>query len=160
MFLFCFHEQALTVEVFFMAYNEDQKFHRRLSPMISGWGLTIQAMAFASLTYFGIFLRFFQASLKKPPKNTNARIRGHCLNCAEEEIRTPTPVTALPPQSSASTSFATSASWTLKWDCKNSCSGLEFPFPDFPIFQILGSIIRKVVPLPISDCLTNNSPLW
>ncbi len=29
--------------------------------------------------------------------------------CAEEEIRTPTPVTALPPQSSASTNFATSA---------------------------------------------------
>jgi hypothetical protein len=28
---------------------------------------------------------------------------------AEEEIRTPTPVTALPPQSSASTNFATSA---------------------------------------------------
>ena len=33
--------------------------------------------------------------------------------CAEEEIRTPTPVKALPPQSSASTSFATSA--TLGW---------------------------------------------
>lgn len=30
---------------------------------------------------------------------------------AEEEIRTPTPVKALPPQSSASTSFATSAIW-------------------------------------------------
>jgi hypothetical protein len=29
--------------------------------------------------------------------------------CAEEEIRTPTPVKALPPQSSASTNFATSA---------------------------------------------------
>lgn len=29
--------------------------------------------------------------------------------CAEEEIRTPTAVTPLPPQSSASTSFATSA---------------------------------------------------
>jgi hypothetical protein len=34
--------------------------------------------------------------------------------CAEEEIRTPTAVTPLPPQSSASTNFATSAGWGAK----------------------------------------------
>lgn len=37
-------------------------------------------------------------------------------SCAEEEIRTPKPLRALPPQSSASTNFATSA-----MGCKNKC---------------------------------------
>ena len=40
--------------------------------------------------------------MNKPPK-------GGLFISAEEEIRTPTPVTALPPQSSASTNFATAA---------------------------------------------------
>src|ERR1700744_320247 len=42
-------------------------------------------------------------------KTLGRRPRAGTKTCAEEEIRTLTPVTALPPQSSASTSFATSA---------------------------------------------------
>ncbi len=47
-------------------------------------------------SYFGIF------KIRKPAT-------GAGFICAEEEIRTPKPFRALPPQSSASTNFATSA---------------------------------------------------
>ena len=45
---------------------------------------------------------YFAEKNKKPATETG-------FKCAEEEIRTPKPFRALPPQSSASTSFATSA---------------------------------------------------
>src|SRR5450755_2552445 len=54
---------------------------------------------------------------------------GHSLIGAEEEIRTPMPVTALPPQSSASTSFATSASRILKWSAKIAFRYKKSRFP-------------------------------
>ena len=52
---------------------------------------------------------------------------------AEEEIRTPTPVTALPPQSSASTNFATSA-YCL--GCKNNVSDTSFNKGQKDFFQV------------------------
>ena len=74
--------------------------------MISEWGAY-------SKTYAG-FARWFCCSLPYPSElgtvvkqqNPPGSREGFC---AEEEIRTPTAVTPLPPQSSASTNFATSA---------------------------------------------------
>ncbi len=48
-------------------------------------------------------------SKKGQSKAIRSQTHAHSGLCAEEEIRTPTAVTPLPPQSSASTNFATSA---------------------------------------------------
>jgi hypothetical protein len=68
---------------------------------------------------------------------------------AEEEIRTPKPFQALPPQSSASTSFATSADW----ECKNNL------FLRMCKFYFRNNIL-KVVPLFNSDDFTLRRPWW
>ena len=57
-----------------------------------------------------VFLRPYPSELGTVLKKTNPPGSREGF-CAEEEIRTPTAVTPLPPQSSASTNFATSAGW-------------------------------------------------
>lgn len=78
---------------------------------------------------------------------------------AKEEIRTPKPFQALPPQSSASTNFATFASGRM--GCKNN--GF-FKISKFIYSYFLKKVnyflnrILKVVPLLISDDLTYRRP--
>ena len=96
--------------------------------MISEWGAY-------SKTYAG-FARWFCCSLPYPSElgtvvkqqNPPGSREGFC---AEEEIRTPTAVTPLPPQGSASTNFATSA-FLIKIICKTifikDCKCREFFF--------------------------------
>ena len=55
------------------------------------------------------FRRSALSSKKGQSKAVRSQTHAHSGLCAEEEIRTPTAVTPLPPQSSASTNFATSA---------------------------------------------------
>ena len=67
---------------------------------------------------------------------------------ARDEIRTHTPFRALPPQSSASTNFA-----TAPFEVGANVGGF------LKIYGYFFKIIRKVVPLPGSELLINISPL-
>ena len=78
--------------------------------------------------------------------------------CAEEETRTPTPFRALPPQGSASAISPPPRVVRRKCTIIIELTKRNFSSADYSVIALFCRMIRKVVPLPNSDFLTNISP--
>ena len=115
---------------------------------IFGWGALMGKKPGLIAGLF-IFKEIIGIKEKRPAESASLFL------CAKEEIRTPKPFRALPPQSSASTNFATFASGRM--GCKNNgfFKISKFIYSYFvETGHYFRSTILKVVPLLISDDLT------